>query len=123
MRDLVPGKHYIPIRHDLSDLIQKATFVTNPKNANYVHRIQQQANEYCSKHMTWTKLAEDVLDVFEDYLRYLELHDPQWMKRWKEIKHKDFMNPNKPQKKNGRGAGFDMRPITKRLQDIYKVNK
>jgi hypothetical protein len=86
MRDLVPGKHYIPIQRDLSDLVAKARFVVDPKNQQYIHRIQQQAHQYCREHMVWRSLAQDVLDVFEEYLRNLELGDPNWQEAWSIIK-------------------------------------
>lgn len=78
MRELVPGKHYIPIRSDLSDLLEKAQFVTDPRNKPMIQSIIANAHEWCQTHNTWSALAEDVLDVLELYVHRLDQTDPNW---------------------------------------------
>lgn len=93
LKYLVPWKHFVPVRYDLSDLEEKAKFVMDPKNDELIGQIVVNANEWCRQHMTHSKLAEDFLDVWEQYVHFLDRGDAQWMKVW--AKKRDRMKSNK----------------------------
>lgn len=93
---LVPWKHYIPVRADLSDFAQAALFVTDPKNQESIQEIVSNANQWCQEHLTLTALAEDLLDIWEIYVMYLDLGDHNWPQVWTSEKAAIF------------GSDFDM---------------
>jgi hypothetical protein len=96
-KDLVAWKHYVPVKYDLSDLVQQAAFVTDPTNDEVVHTIIANANDWCRRRMVWTAIAEDVLDIWDAYVRLLnQANHPinntnnntaggggGWMEEWK----------------------------------------
>ena len=106
-RDLVPGKHYVMIQKDLSDLLAKVRWVMDPKHSRWDRKLQQDhAHHFCRTHRIWPRLAHDVLDVWEEYLRYLDIGDPDWQEQWKSAKqHLLHNNSNR----------FGFRPVTTRL--------
>ncbi|GAX24793.1 hypothetical protein FisN_18Lh128 [Fistulifera solaris] len=87
-----PGVHYIPIKPDLSDLLEKTLWVMlHPRESQ---QIVANAREWCREHMVWKSLAHDMLDIWEKYVTWLNEHDPSWSdiweKQWKIWKRRDF---------------------------------
>lgn len=85
---LQPWVHYIPVRNDLSDLIERADWVIDPQNADFVERIRQAAHEWCRSELTFPALAEQVLNSWEVYATELFRNDPQWRKRLSQWRHR-----------------------------------
>lgn len=81
---LQPWKHYIPIKYDLSDLMEKVAYATSDKNEGRIKNIIRNANEWCAKYMIRDVVADDVLDVWESYIRILDTYSPSWERQWKE---------------------------------------
>ena len=79
---LVPWKHFIPVRYDLSDLVEIAQFVMDPKNDETIQAIVAHANDWCRTRMTHNALAEDLLDIWNDYVHYLDKADLAWHNTW-----------------------------------------
>jgi hypothetical protein len=89
-----PGVHYIPIKADLSDLLEKTLWVMlHPKESR---QIVANARKWCREHMVWKSLARDMLDTWEKYVTWLNEHDPNWYdiwdKQWKIWKRRDFLS-------------------------------
>jgi hypothetical protein len=70
--DLVPWKHYVPVKADLSDLIDNVKFVLDPANDGIVRNMIGAANEFCMQRLTKRALALDQLDVWNAYVDRLE---------------------------------------------------
>lgn len=99
-QDLVPWKHYIPIKNDLSDLLEISAYVVDPQNIEQVKTIVSQANEWCSTHLIKQKLGADFLGVLEVYASHLDRGNTQWSKLWAEYKESIYTH-----------EAFDMRRI------------
>lgn len=75
-----PGVHYISIKADLSDLLEKSLWVMlHPKESR---KIAMNARKWCREHMVWKSLAHDLLDSWEQYITWLKEHDPRWYETW-----------------------------------------
>ena len=92
--DVQPWKHYIPVRSDLSNLDEIAAYVTDPRNDDTIREIIRTANGYCHTHMLESKIAEDMLDIWEAYVDGLYKNDQNWTKKWQTVKSgiEDKMN-------------------------------
>ena len=93
--DLVPWKHYVPIKDDLSDLIENVAFVLDSKNDAMMKEIVASANHWCAERFTKRGLAHDLLDIFEQYLNMMDHADPNWIRDWKKKKEDLFSQDNK----------------------------
>jgi hypothetical protein len=62
--DLIPYKHYIPVKMDLSDLLEKVNWMKN----NYAKSLEiaNNAFEYAVNHFTENKLLERVYYVYKN---------------------------------------------------------
>jgi Glycosyl transferase family 90/Stf0 sulphotransferase len=80
--DLVPWKHYIPIKNDLSDVVENIAFALDPANDGIVQEIIFNANQWCSERFTQQALISDMLDIWEDYVQMLDRADPDWSLVW-----------------------------------------
>lgn len=74
--------HYIPVKDDLSDLVDNIVWALDPRNEGAVQDIITSANEWCSQRLTPEALAHDLLDTWESYVRLLRRADPDWQKHW-----------------------------------------
>jgi hypothetical protein len=104
LKDLQPWKHYVPVKSDLSDLVEQAAFVTDPANDEAVREIVANANDWCRRRMVWTSIADDVLDIWDAYVRLLGQADAEWTEEWK-----------RAQTSNNFTALFRMDPITRTI--------
>ena len=84
--DLVPWKHYIPIKNDLSDLMENVAFVLDPANESIMKEIVASANHWCAERFTLPGLIHDMLDIWERYVQLLDREDPNWSRTWEEKK-------------------------------------
>lgn len=85
-KSLVPWTHFIPVKHDLSDLISKARFVTDRKNQDIIQRIVYNANSWCRRHMIFRVISHDILDIWEEYVHLLDRGNPEWQVDWNRLK-------------------------------------
>jgi hypothetical protein len=99
---LEPWKHYIPVRHDLSDLMDKVEWVLDSSNEKSVREIVRQANWWCRAHMTRPRIIVDMLDVLHLYVSLLDRGDPGWPLVWARAKAKIWDDP---------GSGWKMRKL------------
>jgi Glycosyl transferase family 90/Stf0 sulphotransferase len=88
--DLVPWKHYIPIKNDLSDLLENIEFVLDPMNDSIVQEIIYNANQWCSERFTQNGLISDMLDIWDRYVQLLDHADPDWTTIWETKKKQLF---------------------------------
>jgi Glycosyl transferase family 90 len=86
--DVKPWKHYIPVKADLSDLVDNIVFALNPKNGPIVKDIISAANQFCSERFTMQQLSHDMLDTWESYIRLLDSFDVSWKSQWHLMKDK-----------------------------------
>ena len=70
---LLPWVHYVPIKFDLSDLVETVTWVLDPRSEASVTSIIQNANAWCRQQMTLPMLARDYWDIWQNYTNLLEL--------------------------------------------------
>jgi hypothetical protein len=99
-KDLEPWVHYIPIKYDLSDLVEAVEFAVAVKNQKQVQEITRNANTWCQQHLLTEMLGKDFLDILEDYVSFLEKGDAYWSSTWSEYKQDIFQHKS-----------FDMRRI------------
>ena len=81
-KSLKPWVHFIPVQHDLSDLLDKAEYVVDPANQYEVQEVISNANQWCREHMIQKTIAHDYLDIWEEYLYQLDRGDPSWAETW-----------------------------------------
>jgi Glycosyl transferase family 90 len=65
--ELQPWLHYIPVKADLSDLIEQIEFSTSTRNAKIVQRVIYNANQWCRNHMAMQHLINDMKNIFDIY--------------------------------------------------------
>lgn len=80
--DLKPWTHYIPVKHDLSDLHENVQWALDPKNEAVVKDIITSANQWCSHTLISSELAANLLDIWEGYVRLLDRADSNWQTAW-----------------------------------------
>jgi Glycosyl transferase family 90 len=83
-RYLQPWVHYVPVRYDLADLIEKVEWVLHPSNDDRARSIVAEANAWCRDHMTLDAVMLDMLDVLERYVSYLDRGSANWTSLWKD---------------------------------------
>jgi len=93
--DLVPWKHYVPVKYDLSDLVENVAFVLDPKNDDLMQEIAASANQWCAERLTPVELARDMLDMLESYTQLLDRADPNWEQTWANKKSELFAPSSK----------------------------
>ena len=79
---LQPWVHYIPINMNSSNLVPIVKWVLHPQNEDYVRKVINNANIWCSKQMKYTTIIEDLLDTLEFYVMQLNKHNPNWYEVW-----------------------------------------
>jgi hypothetical protein len=82
-KDLHPWVQYVPVRHDLSDLIQRVEWALYPANEEVMLDIVHAANECSSSHMTHHAIMLGTLDVLNFYVSYLDRGGVAWPGRWR----------------------------------------
>ena len=94
--ELHPWKHYVPIRLDLSDLMDQARFVLDGRNEASVRAIIKNANDWCRTRLTHNASATAMLDILERYAASLSRDAPNtnWMEQWREAKPGMFSDAN-----------------------------
>jgi hypothetical protein len=108
--ELEPWKHYVPVKADLSDLVEQAEWVT--ANCGVGTGVQQQqeegggggeascqmivqrANDWCARRLTRKVVVEDVLTILNVYAKKLEQDDPGWNGVWKRERSRIFLPSN-----------------------------
>jgi len=85
--DLVPWKHYVPVRDDLADLEEVSDFLVNPENDGIVKAIVANANQWCAQRLVTNELAKDALDIYEEYVGLLETSNSKWSQQWQTEKN------------------------------------
>ena len=94
--ELQPWIHYIPVKADLSDLVEQASFVADPKNDQRLTNMVVQANKWCRRHMIRSSLLRDMLDIWERYVQLLDISNPRWpQEQWQAAKAQIFA-PDSP---------------------------
>lgn len=90
---LIPWKHFVPIKRNLSDLYENAAWVLDPANAPAVQQIVSAANEWCRSEYTYATVEKDYLDIWEAYVKLLDVGDPHWSKEaMRSVKEAIFAN-------------------------------
>lgn len=90
---LQPWVHYIPIRYDLKDLVEKTQYAVNDANEEIITRIIHNANAWCSEHMTQTSVTYDMLHVLDKYVETLNDYSPQWKQQWYNVEQTIMNSP------------------------------
>jgi Glycosyl transferase family 90 len=107
---LEPWGQYVPVREDLSDLLEKVEWALHPRNVDQVQGIISRANQFCIQHMLHSSLTRDILDIFEAYVTSLDRHDPQWTNKWLPLKRQMLSNqgPYRMQRMTGRKCQYTL---------------
>jgi hypothetical protein len=84
--------HFIPVREDLSDLVETAKWVADPQNDPKVKDIIKAANEWCHTKMTVTQFAVDTLWTLLSYASVLQeggdsntIMGGSWLSKWETL--------------------------------------
>jgi Glycosyl transferase family 90 len=80
--DAIPWKHYIPVKSDLSDLIENIVFALNPKNELIIKDLILSANQFCADRFILDQLSHDLVDTWERYIHLLDTYDISWKSKW-----------------------------------------
>jgi hypothetical protein len=104
-RGLRPWVHYVPVRYDLSDLLQRVEWVLDPAHDDAVLEVVRAANGWCRSHMTLPAVTLDMLDVLDTYVSYLDRGGPDWPEMWRSYRGK-LWEP---------GSGYEMQLLPYRL--------
>jgi hypothetical protein len=91
--ELEPWKHYVPVKADLTDLVEKAEWVTANVQGEAC-KIVQRANDWCARRLTRKVVVEDVLTILNVYAEKLEQDDPGWNGVWKRERSRIFLPSN-----------------------------
>ena len=83
--DLIPWKHYVPVKFDLSDLVENVRFILDPANEAILHDMVASANQWCMERLTRNALMEDQLTMWDRYVAELNRSDPSWPSNWHEV--------------------------------------
>ena len=93
---LQPWVHYIPVKADLSNLLEMATFVADPQNDEFLINMVHEANTWCSQNMVRRRISIDILNIWERYIELLDIGNPNWVEdHWKPVKENIF-HPSNP---------------------------
>jgi Glycosyl transferase family 90 len=93
---LQPWVHYIPVKADLSNLLELAAFVTDSQNDDLLQKIVRQANAWCSRNMVRRRISMDILNIWERYMELLDIGSPNWIEaHWTPAKGAIF-HPDNP---------------------------
>lgn len=117
---LEPWKHYIPVKGDLSDVVDRVKFAVSDDKDRTVQSIISNANIWCANHMVRDKasrngdarcivglvkqylysqvkshLARDFLDSLDWYARQLYVGDSSWPTIWNRERRLVFAEKNK----------------------------
>jgi hypothetical protein len=78
---LRPWQHYIPVRSDLSDLVEMAEYAVTDENRRQVLEIINNANAWCRRQFRTRNLERDLLRTWNEYVEMLDESDPDWPER------------------------------------------
>ena len=67
--ELKPFVHYIPVANT-SDLLEKARFVNDDENTEYIQSIIRNANEWCQQRLRYDAIEADMTAILHDYVQY-----------------------------------------------------
>ncbi len=81
---LQPWQHYIPVKNDLSDLIDAARFADSDKNKRKVQQIIYRANEFCRTTLTRRRMGEDTYWMIQQYIQLLGDNATRW-RQWEDL--------------------------------------
>jgi len=90
--DLKPWTHYVPVKDDLSDLLENVAWIMDPGNEAVVKDIIASANQWCASRFNPNQLATDRVDIWESYVRRLDRANPMWSEDWKHKKAEMLFN-------------------------------
>lgn len=69
-------KHFIPVRKDFGDLIERAEWMQ--RNPDQVHAIRQYAHQWCRRHLVYDALARDLLKSWNVYAELIMKRNVRW---------------------------------------------
>jgi Glycosyl transferase family 90 len=92
--DLKPWTHFVPVRDDLSDLFSTVEYVLDPRNADEMKDIISAANTWCATRFHPMRISDDIMNIFESYIRKLDLADPNWSDEWIRVKTQLLLDSN-----------------------------
>ena len=85
-QSLIPWVHYVPVKSDMSDLVEKAAFVLDAENEKVVRGIINAANQWCISHISNINAAHQMMWTLIDYVELLNASDLKWQDKWGQIK-------------------------------------
>ena len=85
-KSLTPWVHYVPVKSDMSDLVEKVTYVLDKKNEQDVRQIIDAANEWCISHTPNINLAHHMMSALIDYAGLLNASGLEWQEQWGGLK-------------------------------------
>jgi hypothetical protein len=93
---LQPWVHYIPVKADLSDLVELSEFVVDPANDEFLQNMVSSATAWCQRNMVKRQIGIDMLNIWERYLQLISVNNPNWIEElWIPLKEEIF-HPSSP---------------------------
>jgi Glycosyl transferase family 90 len=114
-RDLQPYVHYVPVHYNLSDLVAQTAWTLDPANQAAVQEIVRHANQWCRHRMVWSSIAEDYLDILEEYTTFLNQAQPNFSRPESNSRSWNWAAAKAEIFRGSRSTGFDMVPVTHKL--------
>lgn len=88
--------HYIPVKADLSNLVELSEFVVDPANDEFLQTMVASANTWCLRNIAKRQISIDMLNIWERYLQLIATNNPNWIQElWKPWKEEIF-DPSSP---------------------------
>jgi len=73
-KDLIPNYHYVPIKNDLSDLVEKIEWAR--KNDDLMKNISINAMKFFDEHLTLDTIYHSISKIFKEYSKTVVFRKP-----------------------------------------------
>mmetsp|Transcript_26099 Transcript_26099/g.32016 ORF Transcript_26099/g.32016 Transcript_26099/m.32016 type:complete len:469 (-) Transcript_26099:19-1425(-) len=86
-QSLTPWVHYVPVKSDLSDLVEVVNHALAEENVLIMQEIVSNANEWCTSHLSNINMAHQMLWTLVGYSELLNASSFNWQEQWGRIKN------------------------------------
>jgi len=86
-QSLTPWVHYVPVKSDLSDLVEVVNHALAEENVLIMQEIVTNANEWCTSHLSNINMAHQMLWTLVGYSELLNASSFNWQEQWGRIKN------------------------------------
>lgn len=91
--DLIPWKHYVPVKFDLSDLLENVRYILEHEDDR--RNMIAAANQWCTDRLTRTALLEDQLTIWDQYIAKMG-DGADWESTLRKVEHQMLLLDSEP---------------------------